>query len=149
MSYKYMGKEGQGSGGVVVNLAGINALEPLPFAPTLCASWYAILGATLSFGNEWHLKRSGVRVCCLCPGWTQTDYIKKLSQRGMTEEMSKNLESTVQNAKLQSPDVCAQAILHLIRKAESGTIWWIEGSKLFSTRFPPKEALSKLERQYV
>lgn len=80
---------------------------------------------------------------------TQTDFIRKIGKKGLNEVMGLELESHVKSAKKQKPDVCGRAIMHLIRRAHSGTVWWIEGSRLFSVKFPKKEIYSQIEAQYL
>lgn len=86
---------------------------------------------------------------CLCPGFTKTNFIKNIGQRGMTNVMGKHLESTVKKSKMQKPDVCGQAVVHMIKHGKNGSVWLIEGSRLFLLNIPGTISYSTLVAQYL
>lgn len=149
LAYKYVGKEGMGKGGVVVNISGKFGLEAFPEAPTYSASQHAILGLSRSFGGEKHVERSGVRVITLCPGLTKTPLLKNLECKGMTDAMGKELSAAAEKKKKQQPEACGEAVVHLVKHAESGSIWTVEGSRLFFVSLPRVEKFSTLAAQFM
>lgn len=149
LAYQYAGKEGAGKGGIVINIAGVHALEPFPQAPTYSASMHAILGLSRSFGEPQHVKRSGLRVVSLCPGITKTKMLKNLDRKGMTDTLGKELSKAAKKAKKQSPEACGDAVVHLVKYAESGTVWCIDGSRLYIVEMPSREENSTLAAQYL
>lgn len=149
LANRFMGKEGSGHGGTIINLAGTSGLEPLPPAPTLSASYYGIVGFSTSFGHDSHVKRSGIRVVTLCPGFTKTDFLKRINERGLTEIMGNELDSFIKLSKTQKPEASAQAVLHLLKCAKSGSVWVCEGSKLYSLNIPDRMSYSTLVSQYL
>ncbi|KAK5642128.1 hypothetical protein RI129_008295 [Pyrocoelia pectoralis] len=149
LAYHYVGRQGVGKGGVVINVAGINGVDPLPPAPTLSAAQHAIVGLSKSFGSEIHTGKSGVRVVCFCPGFTSTNFMKNPSNKAMTDILGKELESFINNAKKQGPDPCGHSIVHLIKYGENGSVWVCEGAKLFSLQIPHRKCYSTLIAQYL
>lgn len=149
LAYKYVGKEGTGKGGVIINISGKFGLEGFPEAPTYSASQHAILGLSRSFGAEQHVERSGLRVVTLCPGLTKTPMLKNLDCKGMTDVMGKELKAAAEKKKKQRPEACGDAVVHLVKYAESGTIWTVEGSRLFSVVLPPTKKCSTLAAQFM
>lgn len=148
LAYKYAGKEGSGKGGVLVNISGKYGLEGFPQAPTFAATQHAILGLTRSFGSDLHVNRSGLRVVALCPGFTKTPLLKNLKKKGMTDALGKDLSKAAEKDKKQRPEACGDAVVHLIKYAKSGSIWTVEGSRLFLVTLPPMKKCSVLAAQY-
>ncbi|XP_031348230.1 15-hydroxyprostaglandin dehydrogenase [NAD(+)]-like [Photinus pyralis] len=149
LAYHYTGKEGLGKGGVVINIAGINGFDALPPAPTLSAAQHAIVGLCKSFGTDTHTAKSGVRVVCLCPGFTSTSFTKNATGKGMTELLGRELETFINKAKKQGPDPCGHAVVHLVKYGENGSVWVCEGAKLYSLQIPHRKAYSTLIAQYL
>ena len=58
--------------GAVLNLASLNAFQPLPFQATYCASKTAILAFTEAVHEE--LRGSGVTITAVCPGPVRTEF---------------------------------------------------------------------------
>lgn len=134
---------------MIVNISGIYGLDPLPQAPTYCASQHAIVGFSRSFGDKKYEARSGLRVVTLCPGFTKTKLIKNLEKKGMTETMGKELQKKVEKAIMQKRDACGEAVVHLVRYAETGTVWMVDGSRLFFVKRPKRDKCSKLVAQFL
>ncbi|KAI4471339.1 15-hydroxyprostaglandin dehydrogenase [nad(+)] [Holotrichia oblita] len=149
LAFRYIGREGSGRGGVVVNLCGMQALQPLYGAPTFSATQSGILGLSRSFGHPYHNQKSGVRVLQLVTGFTQTDFIKGMDRKGMTPQLSQELVQIVSKAKKQNAEACGQALVHVIRCGANGSVWVIEGSRLFELTIPNWDSYRKLAAQYI
>jgi 15-hydroxyprostaglandin dehydrogenase (NAD) len=50
LGLQYMGKDEGGKGGVMVNIASVVGLAPLPGCPVYVATKHAVIGLTRSFG---------------------------------------------------------------------------------------------------
>ncbi|XP_018321496.1 15-hydroxyprostaglandin dehydrogenase [NAD(+)]-like [Agrilus planipennis] len=148
LAYKYISRANFGGGGVIINMSGVTGLEPLSSAPTLSAEHHAIVGLSRSFGHEMHNKKTGVRVICLCPGFTKTSFIKRVKEKSMCVEYGLALEKEIASAAKQNPDAIGKAAVHVIRHAESGSVWVVEGSKLYQTEIPQRTSYMKLAAQY-
>ena len=149
MAYRYIGKEGGGKGGVVLNIAGVMGLEPLPPAPTYSACHHAIVGLSRGFGDTMHVAKSGVRVVQLLAGCTRTDLYKNVEKKGMTDFLGAELHNWVEKAKKQSPDAVGQAAVHAISCGSSGSVWVVEGSRLFGLKIPQWHTFGTLAAQYI
>lgn len=148
LGFKYIGTEGCGKGGVVVNMSGTGGLLPMAPVPTLSCCYHGIVGLTRSFGDDIHYKASKMRVLCLCPGITSTNFLKKQNP-AMTHDLDKELEKYLKDEKRQNPDVAGLAAIHLIKHGPNGSVWVLEGSRLFMTEIPHWDQYSKLEAQYM
>lgn len=144
-----MGKENKGKGGVVVNLCGISGICPYPQAPTYAATQHGILGLSRSFGDALHRERSGIRVVSLLTGLTQTDFLKGIEKRGMTPFLGQEIAKFVANGKKQNAHACGQALVHLIKCGPNGSVWAINGSRLFELNIPKWTTYRKLAAQYI
>lgn len=85
----------------------------------------------------------------LVTGFTQTDFIKGVDKKGMTPHLSQELVQIVSKAKKQNAEACGQALVHVIKCAENGSVWVIEGSRLFELKMPEWSSYSKLAAQYI
>ncbi|KAF5305617.1 hypothetical protein FQR65_LT07698 [Abscondita terminalis] len=149
LACQYVGKEGLGQGGVVVNVAGVGGIDPVPPAPTLSAAEHAIVGLSKSFGSNIHTSKSGIRVVCFCPGFTSTNFIKDLPRKGMTSYLGREFEILMNKSKRQGPDPCGHSVVHLIRHGDNGSVWVCEGAKLYCLNIPRRKAYSSLVAQYL
>lgn len=85
----------------------------------------------------------------LCPGFTRTKLLNNLAKKGMTELMGKELQKKVEKAKMQKGDACGEAIVHLVKYAATGTVWVVDGSRLFFINRPKRDQCSKLVAQFM
>lgn len=135
-AYKKMSKEHGGRGGVILNFAGLQGLNPLYAAPTLSATHHGVIGLSRSFGDQVNFKNSGIRVVALCPGITNTNFIKDAEKRALNEKMGSYLNILLHKMKRQKSDVCAQSAIHVLKYGPSGSVWVVEASKLYSLNIP-------------
>ncbi|KAK6192791.1 hypothetical protein SNE40_004204 [Patella caerulea] len=71
-----MSKEHGGNGGVIINISSAAGLTPVFNTPAYCASKFGVVGYTRSLADNLIHLRNGLRFCCLCPAFTDTDIIK-------------------------------------------------------------------------
>ncbi|XP_044271943.1 15-hydroxyprostaglandin dehydrogenase [NAD(+)]-like [Tribolium madens] len=148
-AYKIMSKDGTGSGGVILNFSGLHGVKPLFPAPTLSATHHGIVGLSRSFGHETNFKTTGVRVVTLCPGITNTNFIKDAEKRALNEKMASQLQILLCKVKRQKADACAQSAIHVLKYGSSGSVWVVDGSKLYSLNIPDWEKYRILESQLM
>ncbi|RZC39429.1 hypothetical protein BDFB_009763, partial [Asbolus verrucosus] len=74
-AYKIMNKRGTDRGGVILNISILYGIKPL------------------SFGANMNFQKTGIRVVTLCPGITNTNFIKNAEKTTLTPEMAKQLET--------------------------------------------------------
>lgn len=67
----------------------------------------------------------------------------------MTEIMGRELQKKVAKAMMQKRDACGEAIVHLVKYATTGTVWVIDGSRLFFVDRPKRDKCSKLVAQFM
>jgi len=61
--------------GSIINIASIAAFQPVPFMAAYAASKSFVLSWSEALSYE--LKKEGVSVLAVCPGWTQTGFIHR------------------------------------------------------------------------
>lgn len=105
-------------GGGILNVASTVAFQPGPGM----AVYFAIKAMVLSFSEALHddVKRHGVKVSCLCPGPTRTEFrdVSGFKPKGPTGKMSANAASVVaaglrgldRNRAVVVPDLTNKAI---------------------------------------
>jgi uncharacterized protein len=89
------------------NVSSIGAFQPVPKFATYAASKAYVLSFTEALALE--LSESAIRVSCLCPGGTKTEFFERSGQR---------LGQSVQQRMLMSPTECAKAGLRGLLKGK-------------------------------
>jgi len=74
---KKMSKEAGGEGGIVMNVASIAGLSPLPLGPTYTATKHGIVGISRALGHPIVAKKSGVNFLCLCPSLFDSSFMEE------------------------------------------------------------------------
>ncbi|XP_055957741.1 15-hydroxyprostaglandin dehydrogenase [NAD(+)], partial [Patella vulgata] len=83
-----MSKEHGGDGGVIINVASSAGLQPVFFSPAYCASKFGIIGFTRSWADNPSNAHNGLRFCCLCPAFTETNMMN------ISENSTLSIEAT-------------------------------------------------------
>ncbi|KYQ48859.1 15-hydroxyprostaglandin dehydrogenase [NAD+] [Trachymyrmex zeteki] len=138
LAFDYMGKHKSGKGGLIVNVASVAGLDPVPVMPTYCASKYAVLGFSQSLANMYN--KTGVRVVIMCPGITTTTLIENFRDR-IYDSIRVALGSDIldlEKIPKQTTDHVALAMLDLIQKGKNGAAWVVKhGEPPNAIDFPP------------
>jgi short-subunit dehydrogenase len=77
-TYRFVGAMRERRKGYVLNVASIGAYMPVPGYATYAAGKAYVRNFSEALDHE--LRGSGVRVCCLCPGPTETEFIAVAGQ---------------------------------------------------------------------
>ncbi len=87
--------------GVIVNIASIIGIYPIPYASAYCASKSAVITLTKSLAQE---LTPNIKIICVAPKSTDTDMLRKHHP----------------NTPADSPQKVASYIIHAIKRGESG-----------------------------
>ncbi|KAG8222466.1 hypothetical protein J437_LFUL002201 [Ladona fulva] len=140
LAMKYMGKDNGGNGGIVINMSSVLGMKPYAGCPVYCATKYALLGLTRSFGEPYYFEKTGIRMVALCPGTTATDMIHCYA----AQEMFEKLGQLVENLPKQMSLCVATAVVELIAKASTGTVWVVEnGDEVYEIKQPDYSSCRK------
>lgn len=66
-------------GGCIINISSLGGFFPQPYSPIYCATKHALIGFTRSLAP---LRKQGIRVNALAPGFTQTSLVTSAMQSG-------------------------------------------------------------------
>lgn len=135
--------------GVIVNIAGFPGLEPFPHSPTFAAFASGIVHFSRCIGHDVNYKRFGVRVTVLCVGVTHTHILNDLDKKMLTKEMGKDMNDFLKKACSQKPDACAKAVSEVIKFGPPGSVWFVEGSRLFYYDVPDYKKCLNLVSQFL
>jgi NAD(P)-dependent dehydrogenase (short-subunit alcohol dehydrogenase family) len=102
--------------GRIVNIASVAGLEGFSHGAAYCASKHGIVGLTRALATE--LAKEPVTVNAVCPGYTETDIVKKavsnlMARGGSEEEARARLAASNAQGRLLTPGEVADAVLPL------------------------------------
>ncbi len=96
-------------GGVIVNVASVAGIVPLPGNSAYTASKHGVIGLTKAAALEY--VRRGIRINALCPGYTRTPMVEQMfEQRPRLEE---HLPQIMPIRRIGTPEEIADAIVYM------------------------------------
>ncbi len=90
--------------GTIINISSVVGLMGIPEASAYCATKFAVRGLSESLFKE--LRPYGIKVCCVYPGSTNTNFFI-------------NQENNAANSDMMSAEDVASSILHLLQSPEN------------------------------
>lgn len=114
------------SGGCIVNIASGAALRPVPFRNGYSASKAGVLAMTRHHACAW--ARDGIRVNAVAPGYTRTELVDALIERGRIDPAA--VAQRIPLGRMAAPDEMAAAIVFLASPRASsltGTVLLVDG----------------------
>ncbi len=119
--------------GWVLNVASIGAYMPVPDYATYAAGKAYVRNFTEALAHE--LRGTPVRVCCLCPGGTATEFMAVSGQ-----ELPSALKVT-----LMSPERCARIGLDALFAGRRNIIaGWMNSIGMWALRFAPRRLIVRI-----
>lgn len=123
--------------GQVLNVASVAAFQPGPGMAIYFASKAYVLSFSEALAEE--LRPKGITVSCLCPGYTQTEFFKKMEA---SEEMK--------NGQGASPvDVARYGLRLLEQKRPTGIYGWSNRIYPFLERFISRALVARLSGVFL
>jgi len=117
--------------GHILNVASTGAFMPVPFYATYAAGKAYVLSFSLAVASE--LSHTPVRVCCLCPGGTATEFLDVAGQRA----------GGLIRATLMSSDRCARIGLRALFAGRRSIVSGIANTLMcWSTRLVPERLVT-------
>ncbi|XP_046435296.1 15-hydroxyprostaglandin dehydrogenase [NAD(+)]-like [Neodiprion fabricii] len=129
LGLRHLGKDNGGKGGIIVNTASIFGLEPSAWSPVYSAVKHGVVGLSRSFGATYHYEKTGVRVMTICPSFTRTNFVVDGgSDFGPFVDRGLAMKDIMQQP-LQKPEIVGEALVEIIERGESGSVWISENSE--------------------
>ncbi len=129
LTHRFVGPMIERGRGHVLNVASIGAYMPVP--------WYATYGAGKAYVRNFteavaaELAKTEVRVCCLCPGGTKTEFLDVSGQKS----------DWLVEASMMSADRCAKIGLRALFGGRRNIIsGWSNSLMCWSLRFVPRRS---------
>ncbi|CAG9761939.1 unnamed protein product [Ceutorhynchus assimilis] len=136
--------------GFVLNIIGLPGIEIFSPSPTIGATNLAVVAYTQARGHERNECISGIRTVALCCGVTESNFSKGVESKTCCPQTGNDLKKYLEEeACWQKPEVVAKAVVEVLKFAPSGTVWVVEGSRLFSLKWPDSKTFRTLENQFI
>ncbi|XP_077963178.1 15-hydroxyprostaglandin dehydrogenase [NAD(+)] isoform X1 [Gasterosteus aculeatus] len=115
LALEHMSKLSGGRGGVIVNMASMAGLGPLPSCPVYTATKHGVVGFTRAMAAASTASGYGVRVNVLCPGFVETDLFSAVKTNlGRFSHMGDATEQLMQHLGVISVSDVAQSVLEMV-----------------------------------
>ncbi|XP_062867149.1 15-hydroxyprostaglandin dehydrogenase [NAD(+)] isoform X3 [Trichomycterus rosablanca] len=142
LALDHMKKQNGGGGGVIINIASLAGLGPLPSAPIYTATKHGVVGFTRALAAVSQLSGYGVRINAVCPTFVQTpllDTFKQKDKTGQFSELTTFTQSLIEKFPIIQTDLVAKAFLHLLKdESLNGAALTVRSSGVLLTTFPPE-----------
>ncbi|KAF2899024.1 hypothetical protein ILUMI_07151, partial [Ignelater luminosus] len=142
LALQYMGKDKGGKGGVIVNIASILGLQPLPGCPIYVGTKHFVVGFDRSLGTPYHYNRTGVKILTMCPGVTDTPLISEANKYALatlSPDIGQQLAKELGNLPAQPTENVARGMMTLITKGDNGSVWVCEGNEpIYEVNIPDR-----------
>lgn len=123
--WNYM--KANGIAGTIINISSIFGLRISPICPVYHACKFGLTAFSRSLGHEYRYEKDGVRVIALCPGFTETNMTSAVLK---DDDRKSEFLNMIRNYEWQAVGVVGDAVVDVFEKADSGSVWAIEGGKL-------------------
>ncbi|GLV39092.1 Photoreceptor dehydrogenase [Carabus blaptoides fortunei] len=134
LGLKYMGKDNEKDGGIIMNTSSISVICMQHTCPVYGATKAGVLYLVRSMGHPFHYNRTGVKIIALCPGGTSTPIYNTMEfLNGCLEEC---VRLTMQRGLIQVPDVVGRAAVYAIQNGESASAYVSDQNKLYLLKNP-------------
>lgn len=121
LALEYMGKHKGGEGGAVVNVASVAGLGLKSACPVYDGTKFFVVGYSQAISFPPLDKSHGVRVLCICPGFTDTPIATGVLNA--YENLKVDTKEIMSYFTMQQPDHVAEGIVHILREGVTGTVW--------------------------
>ncbi|KAJ3662673.1 hypothetical protein Zmor_007011 [Zophobas morio] len=136
----YIPKYKSGDEGVIVNISSIAGVKESNHVPIYCATKFAVIGLSKSFGHIFHYNRTKVKILVLCPGVTETPLISDIHGKSLGPPYEEAMNSHLGDLPIQKPENVAVAMVNIIKNAQTGTVWIAEGEEEpYEFILPPRQ----------
>ncbi|KAI5719294.1 hypothetical protein M8J76_008195 [Diaphorina citri] len=134
LAQSFMGADrrgGTGRGGTIVMTASTLGFVPNASAPIYSATKHAIVAFARAMGDQFHQSQTGIRVIALCPGPTQTSTTPEDMRAALLSDKYEALfKRDFASQNFQSAQSVGQALIHVLQKGTSGSVWAVENNQI-------------------
>ncbi|XP_068994074.1 uncharacterized protein [Neodiprion pinetum] len=137
LGLQHMGKDKGGKGGVIVNTSSIYGLDPGPWLPVYGATKHGVVGLSRSFGLPYHYEKTGVKVLAMCPSFTDTKLLNEVGDCTGPFVDKEAAMNDIKSQSLQKPENVGKALVDIISRGNSGSVWISEAGEPVAEIFIP------------
>ncbi|XP_072390306.1 uncharacterized protein [Diabrotica undecimpunctata] len=146
LAFQYM----SGKGGIIINNASLEGLQPMYTCPLYSGASQFIIGFTKSMSHNYFYNATGVKVMAFCPGPRETQMLTDVDiDNKMNEQMLLNLgnklEDTSREEFIQMSETVAKGVISMLHDGENGSIWISKNCKFHKIQVPDFKNLTPTE----
>ncbi|CAG9837244.1 unnamed protein product [Diabrotica balteata] len=146
LGFQYM----SGTGGIIINNALLEGLQPMSTFPLYSGASQFIIGFTKSMSHNYFYNATGVKVMAFCPGPRETQMLTEVDiDNNMNEQMLLNLENKLEDTSreefIQMSETVAKGVISMLHDGENGSIWIPKNCKFYKIQVPDFKNLTPTE----
>ncbi|XP_059911840.1 15-hydroxyprostaglandin dehydrogenase [NAD(+)]-like [Gadus macrocephalus] len=141
LALEHMNKLSGGQGGVIINIASLAGLGPLPGAPIYTATKHGVVGFTRAMAETSKRSGYGVRFNTICPDFAKTDilnYLDSTATLGQFAHLADPTRKFVEQHGLLDVSQVSEAFLQLVfdeTKDGASLMVLLKGSQYYTSNF--------------
>ncbi|KAK5645129.1 hypothetical protein RI129_006429 [Pyrocoelia pectoralis] len=143
LGVKYMSAANLGRGGVIINIATVDAIDSLYVLPIYSSTKSFILDVSRALGHHVYYDHSKIKMITVSPGATNTSMFNwdNFSQ-GLSNTFYPNLKK-FKNVLLEIVSDVARDIVNILKRGNSGSVWVVEDGSCYVVEFPDRKCMRK------
>ncbi|XP_028129220.2 lens epithelium-derived growth factor [Diabrotica virgifera virgifera] len=146
LAFQYM----SGKGGIIINNASLEALQPMYTSPFYSGASHFIIGFTRSMSHNYFYNATGVKVMAFCPGPRETPMLSDIGiDNNINELMFYNLRNKLEIISTEDfipmSETVAKGVISMLHDGENGSIWISKNCKFNKIQVPDFKNLTPAE----
>lgn len=137
--FNHMGINAGGSGGTIINVCSVLAMEPFYGCPVYVGTKYFILGFSRSMGTCYYYQQSNVKLITVCVGMTEVNTVPKTSVEIPNFQcLSYDKLTEVKKKPCYDSEEFKSCVYYILENGDNGSVWVVENNGFYQAKIPKR-----------